>query len=220
MALTMNDIYEILRNEGGRTPSEKVMEVSKDHPEKIAMRYKEFGIWQETTYEDFWLKSNYVSMALRFFGVESGESVAIQSENRPEWFFADIGTQSIGAVSVGLYPTNPSAEVKYLLSHSESKILFAEDQEQVDKALEVIDSIPQLEKIVYFENKGMYSYDHPKLMTFSEFLDIGKSEYESFPEFVENEIKKLDDNDVAIMVISSLFEIPNKSDRRRKKMMS
>jgi long-subunit acyl-CoA synthetase (AMP-forming) len=69
MALTMNDIYEILRNEGGRTPSEKVMEVSKDHPEKIAMRYKEFGIWQETTYKDFWLKSNYVSMALRFFGV-------------------------------------------------------------------------------------------------------------------------------------------------------
>ena len=106
-------------------------------------------------------------------------------------------------MSVGLYPTNPSAEVKYLLSHSESKILFAEDQEQVDKALEVIDSIPQLEKIVYFENKGMYSYDHPKLMTFSEFLDIGKSEYESFPEFVENEIKKLDDNDVAIMVYTS-----------------
>ena len=58
MALTMNDIYEILKNEGGRTPSEKVMEVSKDYPEKIAMRYKEFGIWQETTYKDFWLKSN------------------------------------------------------------------------------------------------------------------------------------------------------------------
>ena len=98
MALTMNDIYEILKNEGGRTPSEKVMEVSKDHPDKVALRYKEYGIWQETTYKDFWLKSNYVSMALRFFGVESGESVAIQSENRPEWFFADIGAQSIGAV--------------------------------------------------------------------------------------------------------------------------
>ena len=203
MALTMNDIYEILKNEGGRTPSEKVMEVSKDHPDKVALRYKEYGIWQETTYKDFWLKSNYVSMALRFFGIESGESVAIQSENRPEWFFADIGAQSIGAVSVGLYPTNPAAEVEYLLSHSESKIIFAEDQEQVDKALDVIDSLPQLEKIVYFENKGMYSYDHPKLMTFGEFLDIGKSEYEAFPEFVENEIKKLDDDDVAIMVYTS-----------------
>ena len=79
MAITMNDIYEILKNEGGRTPSEKVMEVSKDYPEKIAMRYKVFGIWQETTYKDFWLKSNYVSMGLRFFGVEKGDSIAIQS---------------------------------------------------------------------------------------------------------------------------------------------
>ena len=131
MALTMNDIYEILKKDGGRTPSVKVMEISKNYPEKIAMRYKEFGIWQETSYKNFWLKSIYISMALRFFGVESGEAIAIQSENRPEWFFADIGAQSIGAVSVGLYPTNPSAEVEYLLSHSESKILFAEDQEQV-----------------------------------------------------------------------------------------
>ena len=150
MALTMNDIYEKLKIEGGRTPSEKVMEVSKDHPEKIALRYKVFGIWQETTYKDFWMKSNYVSMGLRFFGVEKGNSVAIHSENRPEWFFADVGIQSIGAVSVGLYPTNPAAEVKYLLSHSESKILFAEDQEQVDKALEVIDSLPQLETSITF----------------------------------------------------------------------
>ena len=81
MALTMNDIYEKLKIEGGRTPSEKVMEVSKDHPEKIALRYKVFGIWQETTYKDFWMKSNYVSMGLRFFGVEKGNSVAIHSEN-------------------------------------------------------------------------------------------------------------------------------------------
>ena len=83
MAVTMNYIYEILKKDGGRTPSVKVMEISKNYPEKIAMRYKEFGIWQETTYKNFWLKSNYVSMALRFFGVESGEAVAIQSENRP-----------------------------------------------------------------------------------------------------------------------------------------
>ena len=80
-------------------------------------------------------------------------SVAIHSENRPEWLIADIGIQSIEAVSVGLYPTNPAPEVKYLLGHSESKVLFAEDQEQVDKVLEVIDHFPSLEKIVYFEIK-------------------------------------------------------------------
>jgi len=203
MALTMKEIYDVIKIDGGKTPSEKVMEISKNFPEKIAMRYKKFGIWEETTYEAFWLKSQYVAMALRFFGVLKGEAAAIHSENRPEWFFADIGIQAIGAVSVGLYPTNPAPEVQYLLSHSESKVLFAEDQEQVDKALQVIDSLPNLEKIVYFETKGMYSYDHPKLMPFSEFLEIGKSEYESFNDFVEQEVLKLDDDDIAMMIYTS-----------------
>ena len=70
------------------------------------------------------------------------DKVAIHSENRPEWLISDIGAQAIGAISVGLYPTNPPAEVKYLLGHSETQILFAEDQEQVDKALEVLQDLP------------------------------------------------------------------------------
>ena len=163
MVLSMKETYDLIKNDGGKTPASKVMEIAKNYPNKIALRYKDLGIWEETTYSDFWLKSQYVSMALRYFGVKKGEAVAIHSENRPEWFFTDIGIQAIGVVSVGLYPTNPASEVKYLLSHSESKILFAEDQEQVDKALEVIDSLPNLEKIVYFELKGMYNYDHPKI---------------------------------------------------------
>ena len=80
--------------DGGETPSKKVRETAQRFPEMIAMRYKELGLWQETTYENFWLKSNYLSMALRYFGVTKGDSVAILSENRPEWFISDIGIQS------------------------------------------------------------------------------------------------------------------------------
>ena len=203
MTLTMNEIYDEILKDGGMTPSKKIKQTSARFPEKVAMRYKEFGVWQETSYEEFWRKSNYLSMALKFFGIEKGNSVAIHSENRPEWFIADIGIQSIGAVSVGLYPTNPASEVEYLLSHSESKILFAEDQEQVDKALEVIDSLPLLEKIVYFEDRGLYSYDHPKLMSFDEFLEIGKSEYESFPDYVDQQLDQIEDEDVAFLVYTS-----------------
>ena len=203
MALSMNEIYEEILRDGGMTPSKKIKQTAQRFPEKIAMRYKEFGVWQETTYQEFWKKSNYLSMGLKFFGIEKGHSVAIHSENRPEWFIADIGIQSIGAVSVGLYPTNPASEVEYLLSHSESKILFAEDQEQVDKALEVIDNLPMLEKIVYFEDRGLYNYDHPKLMTFNEFLEIGKSEYDSFPEYVEQQQNNISDEDVAFLVYTS-----------------
>ena len=63
MALTMNEIYDVIKTDGGKTPSEKVMEIAKNFPDKIAMRYKEFGIWEETTYEAFWLTSQYVAMA-------------------------------------------------------------------------------------------------------------------------------------------------------------
>ena len=97
--------------------------------------------------------STVCNLRAKFFGVEKTDKVAIHSENRPEWLIADIGIQALGGISVGLYPTNPPAEVKYLLSHSESKILFAEDQEQVDKALEVIQDVPNLSKIIYFEEK-------------------------------------------------------------------
>ena len=203
MALTMNEIYEEILRDGGMTPSKKIKQTAERFPKKIAMRYKEFGVWQETTYEEFWNKSKYLSMGLKFFGIEKGHSVAIHSENRPEWFIADIGIQAIGAVSVGLYPTNPASEVEYLLSHSESKILFAEDQEQVDKALEVIDNLPMLEKIVYFEERGLYNYDHPKLMKLSEFLEIGKSEYESFPQYVEEQQNNISDEDIAFLVYTS-----------------
>ncbi len=203
MAMSMTEIYDEILKDGGKTPSKKIKETSTRFPDKVAMRYKEFGVWQETTYEDFWKKSNYLSMGLKFFGIEKSDSVAIHSENRPEWFIADIGIQSIGAVSVGLYPTNPASEVEYLLSHSESKILFAEDQEQVDKALQVIEDLPQLEKIVYFEDRGLYSYDHPKLMHFDEFLEIGKSEFEAYPDYVDEQLAKLEDDDVAFLVYTS-----------------
>ena len=203
MALSMDKIYQEILRDGGETPSKKVKETAQRFPDMIAMRYKEFGLWQETTYENFWLKSNYLGMALRHFGVSKGNSVAIRSENRPEWFIADIGIQSMGFVSVGLYPSNPSSEVQYLLSHSESKILFAEDQEQVDKALEVIDDLPGLEKIVYFEERGLYNYNHPKLMRFADFLEIGKAEYEDYPTCVDEHLDALEDEDIAFLVYTS-----------------
>ncbi len=129
------------------------------------MREKNFGIWEEITYEEYWQQAQWIGCALKYFGVDTQDSVAIQSENRPEWFISDVAIQAIGAVSVGLYPTNPPSEVAYLIGHSESKILFAEDQEQVDKALEVIGELPDLKKIVYFEPRGLTNYDSSLLMT-------------------------------------------------------
>ncbi len=199
----VQELMEEIEVQGGLTPARKIRETAGRYPELIAMREKNFGIWEEITYAEYWEKAQWIGCALKYFGVDTQDSVAIQSENRPEWFISDVAIQAIGAVSVGLYPTNPPSEVAYLIGHSESKILFAEDQEQVDKALEVIEELPDLKKIIYFEPRGLTNYDSPLLMTWEEFLSIGKEEYEKDPNFVNDKLDLVEDDDVAIMVYTS-----------------
>tara|TARA_Y100001936_G_scaffold123738_1_gene121031 strand:+ start:1059 stop:2903 length:1845 start_codon:yes stop_codon:yes gene_type:complete len=199
----VQQLMEEIEVQGGLTPARKIRETAGRYPELIAMREKNFGIWEEITYAEYWEKAQWIGCALKYFGVDTQDSVAIQSENRPEWFISDVAIQAIGAVSVGLYPTNPPSEVAYLIGHSESKILFAEDQEQVDKALEVIEELPDLKKIIYFEPRGLTNYDSPLLMTWEEFLSIGKEEYEKDPNFVNDKLDLVEDDDIAIMVYTS-----------------
>ena len=201
--ITMEEIFEEIQDSGGVTPSRRLRDIASRFPERIAFRDKKFGIWNEISYKEFWLQVNYVGCALNYFGIGKSDKVAIHSENRPEWLISDIGAQAIGAISVGLYPTNPPAEVKYLLGHSESQILFAEDQEQVDKALEVLQDLPDLKKIIYFEDKGLFRYESEKLMKWEDFLEIGKTEFEKDKEFVNSRIDEIKSEDIALMIYTS-----------------
>ncbi len=201
--ITMEEIFEEIQASGGVTPSRRLRDIASRFPERIAFRDKKFGIWNEISYKEFWLQVNYVGCALNYFGIGKSDKVAIHSENRPEWLISDIGAQAIGAISVGLYPTNPPAEVKYLLGHSESQILFAEDQEQVDKALEVLQDLPDLKKIIYFEDKGLFRYESEKLMKWEDFLEIGKKEFEKDKEFVNSRIDEIKSEDIALMIYTS-----------------
>ena len=201
--ITMEEIFEEIQASGGVTPSRRLRDIASRFPERIAFRDKKFGIWNEISYKEFWLQVNYVGCALNYFGIGKSDKVAIHSENRPEGLISDIGAQAIGAISVGLYPTNPPAEVKYLLGHSESQILFAEDQEQVDKALEVLQDLPDLKKIIYFEDKGLFRYESEKLMKWEDFLEIGKKEFEKDKEFVNSRIDEIKSEDIALMIYTS-----------------
>jgi len=201
--LKMQEIFDEITENGGLTPSRKVREIGERFPEKVAFRNKEFGIWHEINYKEFWNQSQYVGNALKFYGVSINDKVAVHSENRPEWIIADIGIQAIRSITVGLYPTNPAPEVKYLLGHSESKVLFAEDQEQVDKVLEVLEDLPSLVKIVYFESKGITKYENEKLISWDEFIEIGKKEFEKDKQFVTNLQNEIRSEDTAIMIYTS-----------------
>ena len=199
----MGEIFQEIQEKGGVTPSRKVRQIAEKFPDHIAMRDKRFGKWEEITYKTFWEQVQWVGSALNYFGVQNQETSAVHSENRPEWLIADIGIQSIGGITVGLYPTNPPAEVQYLIGHSESKILFAEDQEQVDKAIEVISELPNLVKIIYFEPRGLSGYENEKLMSWDEFLEIGKEEYEKNSEFVISRMDEITSEDIAMMIYTS-----------------
>ena len=202
----MKEIRAEVEVTGGKTPLLRVKELGERFPESIALRNKEFGIWSEITYLDFWNNCTYLASALMNFGVNKGDKVAVHSENRPEWFISDLGIQATGAVTVGLYPTNPKSEVEYLLGHSETVILFAEDQEQVDKALAVRENLPSLKKIVYFDKKGMYKYDSEYLISYDEFLEIGKEKLETNIDDILHTIDNIADDEEKLEVKESKFK--------------
>ncbi len=176
---------------------------AKETPDGVAMREKRLGIWQEITWAEYWDTIETVAHGLMALGVEPGERVAIHSENRPEWIAADAACAAIRAICMGLYPTNPSAEVQYLLANSGSKVLIAEDQEQVDKALEVVDSLPELEKIVYIEPRGVDVYDDPRLMSWDDLLRLGGSHRAANGPSLAERMASVQPDDVAYLIYTS-----------------
>ncbi|HET9141815.1 AMP-dependent synthetase/ligase [Actinophytocola sp.] len=186
------------------TVASRVRERAAQMPDRIALREKDFGVWQQVTWADYWDRAELVGHALLALGIEPGDRVAVHSENRREWLYSDIGAVAVRAVTVGLYPTNPASEVAYLLSHSGARVLIAEDQEQVDKTLEVLDQLPDLERIVYIEPRGIRNrYSSPKLMPWEDFLALGAEHRAEHPGAVEQRMAEAAPDDVLTMVYTS-----------------
>ncbi len=173
-------------------------------PNRIAMREKDFGIWQEVTWAQYWDHAQDFGHALLALGLQPGDRVAIQSENRREWLYTDVGTVATRATTVGLYPTNPPSEVGYLLSHSGARVLVAEDQEQVDKALAVLEQCPELEWIVYVEPRGIrYRYDNERLISWDDLIDKGRKHRADHPEAVAERMAAAQPDDIMSLIYTS-----------------
>ncbi|MCB9797871.1 MAG: AMP-binding protein [Alphaproteobacteria bacterium] len=134
-----------------------------EHPARVAIREKRLGLWQERSWADYWRAVQISGRALQALGVQPGEAVAILSDNRPEWIYSDLGAQLIGARAVGIYQTNPADDVAYIVNHSGAKVLIVEDQEQLDKALEIREQIPGVEVVLLIDPKGSRGVDDPRL---------------------------------------------------------
>ncbi|MCP4961814.1 MAG: long-chain fatty acid--CoA ligase [Actinomycetia bacterium] len=173
-------------------------------PEAIAMREKDFGIWREYTWEHTWDLVETAAHGLLSLGVDVGDRVAIHSEDRPEWIILDLAAVAVRGITVGLYPTNPTAEVEYLVGDCEPVVFFAEDQEQADKVLEVDPaSAASITKILFAEPRGFDDYADGRLLFWDSFLELGREHRASNPGAVAERMAQATEDDVMTLVYTS-----------------
>jgi long-chain acyl-CoA synthetase len=141
---------------------------------KVAMREKEFGIWQEFSWKEYHDHVKYFSLGMVSLGLQAGDKVAIIGDNRPEWVWGEVAAQAVGAVPLGLYQDSTLKEVSYIIDHSDASFVLAEDQEQVDKILDMKEQLPKVRYIIYSDPRGMRGYKQPFLIDFKEVENFGR----------------------------------------------
>lgn len=171
--------------------------------DKPALREKEYGIWQTWSWEDYLERVRRFSLGLISLGLQPGDKVAIIGDNRPEWVIAELATQAAGGISMGIYQDSIASEVQYLVDFSDARFVVAEDQEQVDKLLEVWDQLPKVEKVIYYDPRGLRNYTEPFLLYFPEVEEMGARYERGHPDLFMRNVEKTRPDQVAIFSTTS-----------------
>ena len=180
-----------------------LLNVVEKHPNRVAMRKKDFGIWHDITWAEYLENVKHVALGLHALGVKYGEHVAIIGENRPEWLYSALGIVCAGGAWVGVYTTNPVTECEYVVGHSDAVIYICEDEEQLDKALVFRGKTPKLRKLIVWEMEGLKHYEDPMLMSFQELLDLGKEEDRRNPDLFKQLTEQAQPEDIAGIIYTS-----------------
>ena len=170
---------------------------------RVAMREKEYGIWRELTWAEYLEHVRTFSLGLRALGLERGDKIAIIGDNRPEWMFAELAAQAAGAASVGLFQDAVAREVQFIVDHSDARFVVVEDQEQVDKLLEVKDRLPKVEKIVYYDPKGLRHYTQEFLLDFPAVQELGRAYERDHPGAFAEAVAAGRGSDLAVLCYTS-----------------
>ena len=170
---------------------------------RVALREKEFGIWQTVSWRRFAEHVHDFALGLHALGLRRGEKVAIIGDNRPEWLYAELATQAIGGVPVGIYPDSAAEEVRYLLEQSDARVVVAEDQEQVDKLLEFWGDLRGILKVIYYDPKGLRTYREPFLAEFARIEELGREYGAQHPCLFDAQLAAGHGDDVALLSTTS-----------------
>jgi long-chain acyl-CoA synthetase len=172
--------------------------------DKTAHREKDMGIWKSYSWHDYWNHAKWIGLGLKALGLKRGEVVSILSEDRREWLYADMGIQCVGGIASGVYTTDSASQLAYLINDSDSRFLFVEDDEQLDKYLEIADQVPGLTKVIILDREGLHDLRHEKCVFIDELYDTGRAyEAEHHQGEFEAEIAKSRPEDTAMLIYTS-----------------
>ncbi len=178
----------------------KSVETRGDRP---AIREKKFGIWQPTSWREWLQISKDIAFGLHASGFRPGDVASIIANAVPEWVYADMGILCAGGVASGIYPTDSSVQVEYLINDSSTKVIFAEDEEQLDKILSCRSRCPTLQKIVVFDMEGLSGFSDPMVLSLAEFTALGRNHEQGNEALWDEMIGSRSAGDLAILVYTS-----------------
>ncbi len=176
---------------------------AREHGGEIALREKDFGLWRPFTWNDYQSRVRDFALGLVELGLGRGDVVGIIGDNRPDWVSAEIAAHAIGAMSLGLYRDVLDEEAAYLLSYGEARLVFAEDEEQVDKLLTLAERVPYLKHIVYSDPRGMRKYDDSRLIEADKLASLGRERAAREPALYDSLVDATNGEDVAILCTTS-----------------
>ena len=168
-----------------------------------ALRHKHYGIWEPYTWKDYYVQVKSLGLGLMSMGLEAGEKVLIVGDNEPQWYYADLAIQSAHGVVVGAYSDLTPREIQYLAENSEAGFAVVQDQEQVDKLLQVKGELPRLKKIIFWSYKGLAHYRDSVLIGFREVVERGEAYEREHPGIFEDSVESGKADDTCAIVYTS-----------------
>lgn len=170
---------------------------------KTAHREKELGIWQSYSWTDYFNGGRNAGLALLKMGLEKGQPVQILSEDRREWLYVDLGVAAVGGIPSGVYTTDSANQLAYLVNDSGAPFLFVENDEQLDKFLEVRDQMPGLKKVIVFDRDGLATFSDPMVMFWDELMEMGEAEAKANPKKFEQALEAVKPQDPRMLIYTS-----------------
>ena len=173
------------------------------HGGEVALREKQFGIWRSITWAEYQSRTRAFALGLRSLGLGAGDVVGLIGDNRPDWVMGEIAAHAIGALSLGIYRDALDDEVAFLLEHSKTRAVIAEDEEQVDKLIGMGTRAPALRHIIYCDPRGMRKHMDPRLMPASELVRIGEAAHAADPTAYDRLVAMTRGEDIAVLCTTS-----------------